>query len=526
MGRGAGRTVGRTVGRAAGRTVGRAVRGAVGRTVVRSGLSLGLALWTLGCAQETLPPPSIVLITIDTLRADHLGCYGYERARTPHLDALAEGGVLFENAHTVSNNTLPSHASILTGRYPHSIGIPRNSFPLAPEEATLATILQAAGYETAAFVSASALASPLGLARGFDLYDETFGVREMDQEQRRAEATTDAVLEWLDRQTTGSRAETPFFLWIHYFDPHYPYTPPEPYDRIYGEDYSGPADGSMEYLCTIWGLGTAPVPPGPADIQRMIDLYDGEIAYLDAQLGRLFRFLDESGLRSSTMTVVTSDHGESLDEHEYYFNHGLYLYEPSLHVPLIVQQPGGPPQGGQADGAGGATDGTHGPRRVATQVQTFDIFPTVLKAVGLNVAETVHGLDLTPLLTGAMDGRQRPPRPGPDPEADPGRRRYSYAESCRPWEVEQANPDAYRNLMKAHALIEGPWKLVATPYRGTTELYHLGRDPEETVNLAGQQSQRVSEMWQELRSWREGSLPGGPPDPENIERLRSLGYTR
>ena len=372
-----------------------------------------MSVWAAGCAQERTPP-SVLLITIDTLRADHLGCYGYERAQTPNLDALAEDSVVFDRAHTVSNNTLPAHASMLTGRYPHAIGIPRNSFTLAPGEKTLATELSAVGYETAAFVSASALASPLGLNRGFDLYDETFGVREMDQEQRRAESTTDAVLAWLRRHD----GETPFFLWVHYFDPHYPYTPPEPFDRLYGNDYRGPADGSMEYLCTIWGLGTPAVKPSPADVQRMIDLYDGEIAYLDVQLGRLFRYLDEAGLRETVMTVVTADHGESLDEHDYYFNHGLYLYEPSLHVPLIVEMP----------------DDAVTPRRIETQVETFDIFPTVMTAAGLPVAENVHGIDLTPLLTGDVDGAQRtPPAPGMPADADPRLRRYSYAESCRPW---------------------------------------------------------------------------------------------
>ncbi|MAG33188.1 MAG: hypothetical protein CL908_20105 [Deltaproteobacteria bacterium] len=181
---------------------------------------LFLGLWT---ACSSPPPPNLVLITIDTLRADHLGCYGYERARTPNIDVFAGGAVRFTRATTVSNNTLPAHVSMITGLYPQTAGGPRNGFKLRGEIHTLAEQLQGAGYRTAAFVSASALASGLDVDQGFDRFDESFPVREMDQRQRRAETTVAAIRAWLAEEQQG-----PFFLWAHFFDPHYPYTPPPP----------------------------------------------------------------------------------------------------------------------------------------------------------------------------------------------------------------------------------------------------------------------------------------------------------
>jgi arylsulfatase A-like enzyme len=329
----------------------------------------------------------------------------------------------------------------------------------------------------------------MGLDAGFEVYDEQFSVQEVDQEQRRAQETTDAVLAWLSRSELG-RA----FVWVHYFDPHYPYTPPAPYDRIYGDDYAGLADGSMEYLAGLWAKGSARTQASDADIQRLVDLYDGEIAYTDSQVGRLIAAIDEAGLGEDSIIALTADHGESLTEHDYLFNHGLYLYEPSLRVPLILRLP--PSFGVEATVVG-------------AQVQNLDLFPTLLEAAGLEVPEETEGLSLLPLIRGDRESV----------------RELSFAEAARPWKVERRYPGQYRNLHKAQVVVEGPWKLIVTPHRDKKELYHTGRDPGEQSNQIAEHTMVSSRLYHALREWRREDLPGDAvPTPENLRRLKALGY--
>lgn len=449
--------------------------------------SLACCALAAACAVSDEPPELVVLVTIDTLRADHLGSYAYARARTPNLDRLAREGVRFEHATTTSNNTLPAHASILTGQHPQSLGLPRNSFPLRGAT-TIAQHFRDAGYETAAFISASALTSKMGLASGFDHYDEMLRVREIDQQQRRAGETTDAALAWLSRRSAG-----PAFVWIHYFDPHYPYTPPAPFDSLYGDDYTGPADGSMAYLMGVWGKGPKRIRPSEEDLQRLVDLYDGEIAYTDAQVGRLLAWIDDAGQVERSLVAVTADHGESLTEHGYLFNHGLLLYEPSLRVPLLLRLPASQPAAVQV---------------IDSPVQILDLFPTLLQVAGLPLPEGTEGRSLLPLVRG-----------------EPGARIFSFAESCRPWSVERMHPGQYRNLHKAQAVVEGPWQLIATPYKQKLELYHTQRDPAELHNRVAQEPEVTARLHRALKEWRRDDLPpGSPPDPENLEQLKALGY--
>lgn len=436
--------------------------------------------------------PNLVLITLDTTRADHLGCYGYARARTPNLDAFAASGVRFDHARTVANTTLPAHASILTGRHPQAINVPRNSFPLPEDVETLAQRLADEGYATAAFVSASALSSGLGLERGFEVYDEAFSIQEMDQQQRRAAATTTAARAWL-----AEHAETraPYFLWVHYFDPHYPYTPPAPFDTLYGTDYDGPADGSMEYLATLWGFGAPRVEPAPADLARLVDLYDGEVAYLDHALGPLLDALDPAATEGPTVVAITADHGESLVEHDYLFNHGLHVYEPSVHVPLLVRFV---PQAGIEPGA-----------VVAAPTQNLDLFATLLAAAGAASSDASPGVDLAALARG-------------EPQAP----RLLFTESARPWAVETAYPGVYQNLYKSQCVTDWPWKLIMTPFERRLELYRLDVDAAELHDLSETEGERVRSLSTAIERWREARHRGGAatPDADNLKRLQSLGY--
>jgi choline-sulfatase len=435
------------------------------------------------------PPPNIVVVTLDTTRADHLGAWGHARAKTPNLDALAARGTRFSRAWTVSNNTLPAHVSVLSGLQPQAAGVPRNGHKLKRDVPWMPETLRAAGYETAAFVSASALSGDLGLSRGFDLYDDTFDVKELDQRQRHADATTAAASAWL-AQPKGK----PFFLWVHYFDAHYPYTPPPPYDTLYGSDYTGPADGSLQYLLAVWGRGgVEKIDTSAADRQRMIDLYDGELAYLDAQLGALFAAVDAGGRDRDTLLIVTADHGESLDEHGYLFDHGEFVYEPSLHVPLIVRPP---------------TRLGVKPGVVDTPVQNVDVAPTALALAGVAPAAPLDGRDLGPALSGGT-------------LAD---RPVVFAESCRPWAIEKQQRGGWRNLRKATAARLGDLKLIATPYQDKLELYDLAHDPAERTNLASQRPADVKVLAEAIEAWRGGAVDIAVPDAENMEQIKALGY--
>jgi len=269
--------------------------------------ALGLLAAILLCPGATgaaANSPNVVLITIDTLRADHLGCYGNRRIPTPVADQLAQDGVLFQRAIAQVPLTLPSHTAILTGTYPLWNGVrDLTATGLPPGIPTLAEIFRPHGYATAAFVSSIVLNSMWGLNRGFDSYDDQINPGEGKPSEkgvvdRRASITVDHAAGWITKQSS-----TPFFLWVHLYDPHAPYDPPEPFKARFG---------------------TRP--------------YDGEVAYADEQLGRLIATLKSRGLYDSSLIVLMSDHGEGLGEHGEQ-QHGLFIYNSTVHVPLIMKLP-------------------------------------------------------------------------------------------------------------------------------------------------------------------------------------------
>jgi choline-sulfatase len=300
---------------------------------------------------EAVPPPrrlNVVLVTIDTLRADRLGCYGYSKIDTPNLDRMARNGILFENAISQAPLTPPSHASLFTGTYPpvHKVR-DTGSFVLQPENTTLAEILQQQGWETAAFVGSSVLKKSFGFAQGFAVYDDVMpqrGARALASEypERRAGEVVDRAVKWL-----GSQSGKPFFLWVHLFDPHSPYDPPPPFR----ERYKGRA-------------------------------YDGEVAYADQELGRLLSHVEKGSAPENTLIAVLSDHGESLAEHGE-FTHGVFLYDSTLRIPFLINAPG-VPRG----------------LRVKQQARTIDLVPTVLGLLGMAVPDAVQGSSLAPAFAG------------------------------------------------------------------------------------------------------------------------------
>ncbi len=402
--------------------------------------------FVLLCAAASAAP-NVVLVTIDTLRADRVGAYGHAAAQTPALDRLAREGVLLEDAVVQVPQTRPSHASIFTGLLPYEHGIRDNySHPLTAGTPTLASVLREAGWDTAGFVGAYPVSRPSGLDRGFAVFDDPFGregaaTRETRTE-RRASEVVDRVLAWL-RQPRAR----PFFAWVHLFDPHAPYDAPAP-----------------------WG-------------ERLVDNpYDGEVAYADAQLGRLLAWLDGAGLRPRTLVVVTSDHGEGLGAHGE-DEHMFFVYDSTLRVPLVLSWPGHLPAGA----------------RVGGQFRSVDLLPTLLELVGVTAPST-SGVSRAPLLR--RGGRIR--------ESE------SYAETLY--------SQLHFGYAPLRALRGGGWKYVDAP---RPELYHLADDPGETRNLIEERTSVAAAMRERLLTFDRaaGPAPELPElDPDAAEQLAALGY--
>jgi len=406
-------------------------------------LGLAVAWWAI----HRSPRLNLLLVTIDTLRADHLGAYGDRAAQTRTLDSLAARGVRFEHAQSPVPMTGPSHATILTGLYPPVHGVRDNVvFSLDPRHRTLAALLKAQGYRTAAFVGAYPVAAAFGFRQGFDTFSEDFKDSPIPGAgaQRPANEVVDATLGWLTAPT-----DAPFFVWMHLYDPHAPYDPPEPYRTAF-----------------------AGRP------------YDGEIAFADAQLGRLFDWLGSSGHEQDTVVAVLSDHGESLGEHRE-VTHAVLLYESTLRVPFLLAGPNVPP---------GVT--------VSGRVTTVDLAPTLLRLLGLEPPPEMTGRRLDP----AFRGERLPPEP-------------LYAESlfgrlnCR-WS-------------SLRAWTAGDWKLIDG---SRAELFHLAEDPGETRDRATEEAPRVARMRADLRAALAKMAPGGDRartaaiTPEQEANLKSLGY--
>ncbi|MFH1741499.1 MAG: sulfatase [bacterium] len=332
-----------------------------------------LCFFLLSCGQGVQPAKRVLLITLDTVRADALGCYGFGTAEalTTNLDRLAAQGTIFRRATCQIPSTLPSHTAILTGRLPRSTGVRFGSDRVPDEITTLAEICREAGFSTAAFLSSAVLNTVFGLDQGFDVYNDIqISAGDMSAE-RSAEETTDLALQWL--QDRGS--DEPFLLWVHYYDAHSPYEPSSEDVLLGSENYRGPIDGSADQITRLVanrGEGLTQL-----DLQRLRSLYLTEVSCVDWQVGRLLEAFDtvETGLPS--IVVAVSDHGENLGEGGRFF-HGADLFETCMHIPLIIRWPGG----------------RYGSTEVSDVVMAMDVMPTILKACALPVPESIDGCDL------------------------------------------------------------------------------------------------------------------------------------
>jgi arylsulfatase A-like enzyme len=319
----------------------------------------------------------VLLVTIDTLRADHMQAYGYFRHTSPHMDALAGHGTLFERAFTYWPKTRGSFVALMTGRRASQTGYGKTHPLLLDSNPTLAGVLEAAGYETVAAVDNANLAASLGFGKGFRLYRETWEEAALKTEMDRTRAITEAGLAFLRE----ARADRPFFLWLHYVNPHAPYTPPPPFDRAFldaraAEGRSLPVVAGLHGgIPQQWAVG------GQNRLGYYVAQYDGEIATVDEQVGRVMDALSTSAARDTTVVVLTSDHGESLGEHDYYFDHGEDLFDPSLRIPLIVSVPGAAKA-----------------QRSDALASTLDLVPTILDAVKVSYPPDLAGQSLLPVV--------------------------------------------------------------------------------------------------------------------------------
>ncbi len=445
---------------------------------------LALTLWVSGCSDRSQKKSSVqlnlLLVTLDTTRRDHLGCYGHNGELTPHLDALAKDGIKFDMAISPSAATPPSHASILTGLNPYQHGVrviyAEKGYRLPDSVPTLGSILQERAWHTGAFLSSFTVSSFFGFDRGFDIFDEGLSVPAEEsftsqpdgfwdwplrRNQRRSDETTDQVISWINR------VEEPYFAWVHYWDPH-------------DTELLPPAEILSNFISSEQDRPT-----------RLRATYRAEIHYMDSQFGRLIHSLKERGLYQRTIIIVVADHGEGLGDHNWWYHR--ILYQEQIHVPLIMRVPGWP---------SGII--------VEDLVRTIDIAPTVFELLGIEIPAETAGLSLSGFVHGKSESK-----------------RLAYADAINLFDLNAMMVTQRPDDGLVYCVTDNEWKLIHRPrLTGKDELYNLSTDPREQVNLLVSNpaiAERLTRELDRLNGYVEKPF-GEALDPKVLERLRSLGY--
>jgi len=429
--------------------------------------------------------PNIILITLDALRPDHLGCYGYKRNTSPNIDKIAKEGVIFTQAIAQSSHTAPSNASLITSTYPNIHGVKDWGYQFSPAiSKTLPMALKEHGYRTA-FIS-DQLALPLikGFENGFDTFNTvntfTFG-RIVDR--RQVIDITDWAIDWVE-----DNKRKRFFLWIYYIDPHGPYIPPYPYNKMFiGDQYYST---NKKILISEDGYSQSPIGCIPrylsynniAEADFYVSQYDGEIRHTDDQIGRLLQALKKQGLEKNTIIIVNSDHGEAMGEHNRYFCHANSLYDELIKIPLIIKW----------------MDRISSGIKSNTQVSSIDIMPTILDVLGIAKYKFMQGHSLAPLLIG---------------------QKYTFPEF------------AYSEFWERKSIRTQEWKLIYDSKNKRYELYNLKNDPAELNDISAVEQTQFKFLKQKLDGYMKNSIPQSKItvpvlSQDEKERLKSVGYAQ
>ena len=459
-------------------------------------MRLGLAVAALallgGCTPHPPPPPNLVLVTVDTLRADHLGFMGYPRDTSPHLGALARQGVFFSRCYAPSSTTGASHASLFTSLPPpmHGVLANRQRFPKLP---TLMSALGERGYLSAGFVSSVVLGRKSGLQDHFEHFDDELRTPELNRKERYerpAQATVAAALAYLKARA----ASRPFFLWIPLIDPHGPYRAPVEPDRFVGDIHSNGVGPILPLGRGDWVRGQIPayqVLEARGDAAFYVARYDGEIRYADAALGDLFAGLRQLGLFEPSLIAVTADHGETLVEpgHKRCFSHGTVAYEETVRVPLVIREPSG-----QKHLRAVARDGL---------VTLLDVAPTLLALMGVPAPSGFEGRNLL--------------------QGDANTEASVFSLGA------YGSDTLEKQIGTQFSLLRSQWRYVRNSQDGREELYDHRLDPQEAHDLAAGQPQILAALRQEMDRFLARGQAKAPPvemTPEHLEALKALGYGR
>ncbi len=437
-------------------------------------------------------PRHVILVSLDTLRADQTGPYGNTQVRTPTLDALAAEGVVFEQHISAAPTTLASHTALFTGRYSHHHGVPRNDYLVNDDNLMLPEWLRLADFHTGAFLGAMPLASHSGFTQGFDHLDERFTLHRSEgvvgQTSRVGNEVTDAALKWMARQDKNERT----FLFVHYFDVHAPYIPPEPwYANTLAAFEGAPKDaGSMGHIQRVRravGKGK-----GARGTELLTALYRAGIEYTDHELGRLFAGLTEQGWMDDAVVIVTSDHGETFSSRTEKWDHGATVFDDTIRTPLIVRLPGK----------------EHAGTRVSVPVSNVDVVPSLAELLGLPAPERVDGTSFLPALTGEAFDR------GP-----------VFAEATKPHT--EVPKGTWVNAKMDKAVREGSHKLIFKPKAERSWVYDLAADPGERDPVEAENSPAGQALDQAMDRFVQSAdpLPSKKQSNARVQaELEALGY--
>ncbi|MBN2802471.1 MAG: sulfatase [Deltaproteobacteria bacterium] len=443
----------------------------------------------------------VIIISLDTTRADHLGCYGNSWIKTPNLDALAAQGYLFENLYTPIPSTLASHTTLFTGRQPRFHGVPNNSYYVSEDNILLTQILKKAGFTTLGFIGAAPLRTKTGFSRGFDFYDDDWlidpAVDVTPRLQRSAAAVTDSVIAELEKIKLPER----LFLFVHYYDPHYHYLPREPWFSDYNDvDFSG-----MPYSYnSVTPASREGILFQKSKVGIVRRQYASEISYMDFHLGRLFEYLKKKNILDDAVVLVTSDHGEELGERVRPTGHGATVFNIESHTVGILRLP---------DTHGGGT-------RINAALGQESLMPTLLKYLSLKLPEHIQG---SPLELGDINAFA-----GQYP---------LFCEATRWWKGDVPKGiSSWPNMGKFRSIRGVRYKYMQSPQLGQDALFDMQNDPLERKNLLVEPSPEVLKMRQQmgtlLKEWstRLGTIIPQKPSSEDIneqlEQLEALGYMK